>query len=504
MQLRDIIRVAALRANTWRSFRKLNEKPYELAIRRFVRLCRKYPAIKSVYLRHALDDGQWTPALSDIDFTVVIRSDLSRDEEFSFLRSFWKRTRSLLAFFPMVGEIEILNETHLASWTKFGIEGRMAASWQLLAGIETVVKGYRPDPARFALEAFDYTFWFYLRNFSGIFMKSRSPRYLVSQDLARLQRKIDRCLQHIDPEHSAQHTLESKSQNDADTLFAIQEKLDQVLPRVLPLQRPGKSIAKRQKWLLTQVVRRNPKPDEDDNADALQRWRAVIRSIYIDEQEQAFVIFKEDADLQAKKQCVHDVRQFFASKHILPVVLTAALFEYMLRHLCPYKYHYFLKERKLFFGEDMVTGLAPPGKIALAHDLLKQAPLLLTFPQQRNFILPEASDSFRQPEFKFRLERCLALKHYLEQGVIKRRFHDMVADFYAHYPDHADRLYKLTAKQPEWAPENLAFEWFNLLREVTDDIHQALTIESWEYMYGLQNSKKQTASEEQKAATTES
>jgi len=107
MKIRDIVRTAVIRTNPYWPFSRLNRLPYYLAIQAFVQLCKRFPAIKSVYLRHGLTEAHWVPALSDIDLALITDSKLSTEEEFSFLNSFWNHHDRIKKLFPMLGEIEI-------------------------------------------------------------------------------------------------------------------------------------------------------------------------------------------------------------------------------------------------------------------------------------------------------------------------------------------------------------------------------------------------------------
>ncbi len=52
----------------------------------------------------------WIPAVSDIDLTVIIDGSLTELQEYNFLKSFWKKFERLKKIFPMIGEVDIMNE----------------------------------------------------------------------------------------------------------------------------------------------------------------------------------------------------------------------------------------------------------------------------------------------------------------------------------------------------------------------------------------------------------
>jgi hypothetical protein len=61
MEMRDIVRAAVVRTDSYWLFSSLNKMSYYLAIKAFVHLCKRFPEIKSAYLRHGLLTEDWTP-----------------------------------------------------------------------------------------------------------------------------------------------------------------------------------------------------------------------------------------------------------------------------------------------------------------------------------------------------------------------------------------------------------------------------------------------------------
>ncbi|MGH7790867.1 MAG: hypothetical protein ACREOB_00995, partial [Thermodesulfobacteriota bacterium] len=234
MKVRDILRIAVLKTNSCWLFSSLNKMPYYLAIKVFVQMCKRFPEIKSVYLRHRLVEGSWTPALSDIDLAVITDSELSTDEEFYFLRSFWENCDRMKKLFPMLGEIEILNDKHIELWTKFGIEGYISGSWMLLYGKVTVKNNFFVSPKRLAIESLNYALGFYLGLFLIKFNQRDEPLYLVLQDLKRLVFKVQRCLDYININESKKPIVAGLLDNKTDMLFCILNGLEQGIRFIIP------------------------------------------------------------------------------------------------------------------------------------------------------------------------------------------------------------------------------------------------------------------------------
>jgi hypothetical protein len=84
MEVKELVRFLIVKSNPYGPFSTLNKMPYYIAIKGFIQICKRFPEIKSIYLRHGLAEGNWVPGISDIDLTVVIDSDLTVEEEFDF------------------------------------------------------------------------------------------------------------------------------------------------------------------------------------------------------------------------------------------------------------------------------------------------------------------------------------------------------------------------------------------------------------------------------------
>jgi hypothetical protein len=77
MKVEDLVRILIVKTNPYLPFSTLNKMPYYIAIKAFVQLCKGFPEIKSIYLRHGVVEGNWVPGISDIDLTLVTDSKLT-------------------------------------------------------------------------------------------------------------------------------------------------------------------------------------------------------------------------------------------------------------------------------------------------------------------------------------------------------------------------------------------------------------------------------------------
>lgn len=478
MTARDVLRIAVLKTNPYWPFSVLNRMPYWLAVKCFVRTCSKFKEIRSVYLRHALITGNWTPALSDIDLTVLVDGSLSAEAEFAFLRNFWPRFDRLKKFFPMFGEIEILNEDHLDSWAKFGIEGQECSNWQLLAGCELAIKKCRANPGRISLETFDFAFWFYLQQLTDLHFQPPVSHYLLLQDLLRVERKIDRCLSAL-----GVYTASCVDENDRDlcsagVLLAVLQKLQQGLTALGIKEPRPKQEELRRNWLLAQARKRNPKLPQERQLAGLSHWAFLVSAIYLDDRERAFIIVKNADDSVENLRCIEEVTDYFAQRQTRSFILTPDLFAYHMNFLQPYEYARFLDNSNLIFGEDCLVKITRPGQKALIHSLLKETPLLLMFPRSQEFMQPDVRGTLSCHDLEYKLDRALALKLYLQRGTVKGSISEMLQEFDAANPRQALEIARLRNRIKGKQPDRELFVFF---KGLIDDIHGRLASDDcWE------------------------
>ena len=126
----------------------------------------------------------WVPAVSDIDLTVIIDGSLTELQEYNFLKSFWKKFERLKKIFPMIGEVDILNENQIDSWTKFTIRDYETREWKLLYGAKTVTSNYKVNRALLAVDSLNFA----ITNFLEYFIpKFYSKKVLILYHLQSYQ-----------------------------------------------------------------------------------------------------------------------------------------------------------------------------------------------------------------------------------------------------------------------------------------------------------------------------
>ncbi|MCI0454153.1 MAG: hypothetical protein L0Y68_04060 [Candidatus Dadabacteria bacterium] len=476
MKITDIVRTIVLKTNRWWPFSQLNKTPYYIAIWAFVRLCKRFTQIKSVYLRHRLVEGNWTPALSDIDLTVIIDSKLTAEEEFSFLYSFWKNYEGMKKLFPMLGEIEVLNDEHIGSWIKFGIEGYTSQNWILVYGIETVKSNFLVNPKRLAIESLNYALFFYLR-YSLEKFRQEGPPYLVSQDLKRLVHKILRCLNYTNTDDNKKQTVVGRLDDKTDMLFHVLKGLEEGIRFTAPSDNEVGSRKSNKEWLCD-VDSHNKVFFENQALDirALTSQDEAIQSIILNYHKKIFIVLKDGLDALATKSCINTIRRVFAQEDKMPIIIVSfCIFKYILRCYNPFEYTHFIRYRIVAYGKDLLSDIQPPDKTSFINYLIRQTPTLLTFPRNHKLFSPPTPDWFLRRELESMVERSLFLKLYLEKGVIKPWHYELLTESQRHYPEDYKKMRELQESTSQFRNETLSREWFRLLRSMANDIHNYVT-----------------------------
>jgi len=471
MKLRDIVRTAVIRTNPYWPFSRLNRLPYYLAIEAFVQLCKRFPAIKSVYLRHGLTEANWVPALSDIDLALITDSKLSTQEEFSFLNSFWSHHDRMKKLFPMLGEIEILDDKNIKSWTQFDIPGYRSMGWKLVYGVEAEKNHFPMNPKILATDSVNYALRFYLGYFLDKFASKEESNYLTSQDLKRLVLKILRSLNYMNEEDSKNRVVMGGPDDTTDMLVRVLMGLEEGVRFITGNYNNAGSRQNDPIWL-SDLNSHNNVIFENRGFDigAAAPWDEAIQSIILNYDKRVFVVLKDDLEASALKDCVAAIRPVFAQERNMPVIMSSHLFNYMLRHYDPFEYTRLVTYRIVAYGQDLVSDMPPPDKQAFVGYLIRQTPNVLTFPQCHTLISPPSPNWFSGKEFDVIMNRFLFVKLYLDTGVIKPWHNELLVECQNRYPEH---LIKLSALKE--APDSTAGqECFRLLKSIANDVHNRL------------------------------
>jgi hypothetical protein len=365
---RDLLRTAVLATNPYWPFTRLNRWPYDAALSILVRTARKRREISNLYIR--MNSAQpWIPGLSDIDLTVLLRSGLAADDEYGVLESFW-RTCARLQVFPLLGEVQILDEAELGSWLAWTGADPHGPSWRLLYGAANplVVPGQSRHWRRQALLL---AFWMYAVHLPPCLGGSDS--WVRRQDIERRVRKIRRTVEPILAEAGRSDLAVSRP--DAD---------------------PAERVAGAVRNLETAITLAAPSPAISGGT------RDAGEHVLTTPAGQECIVVEDNLD---RRDLADRLRRVWRMRRgpAVPLLLPRRLLAYMLRHVDP-KQH----------GQ-MSTDVPPPGREEFAAHAMN-----------RIFHLPlfvRGAELFSQPfpmrSLRNQLNSVLAAVLYLREGGIR-------------------------------------------------------------------------------------
>jgi len=471
MSINDIVRAAVVKTNDHWPFSRLNRIPYHLAIGALLQLCKNFPQIRSVYLRHGLLEDDWVPAISDIDLTLVIRGQLPPEEEFSFLQSFWQAHDRLKKLFPMLRDIDILDEEHVGSWTRFTIRGYESSRWRLLYGVQTVESEYVPAPMRITVDALNYGLLFYLDCFLPKFYTEERENSVYLHELQRLTRKLSRLAHYSTSSDRRSLETDPPLRDKSDLLAWLVKALDEGMRYVAPAGRITSSANGARQW----------SDDVEAAASVDQVWdlqvpavvaKAIDGVLRLDDRH--IVVLRDDLDVSVIRSCADVVRRVFHQRRSGPVIVSGRLFEHMVRSYDPFLYARLATSRKLAYGRDVLRTIEPPDRCAFIGKVLGHLPSALAFPQKRPVIYPPglAWLDGRGPEWL--LEGALFFQLYLETGSVGRRREALVAETRERYGASYRRLRDIREQAQHAGTTAVAGDFFRLFKDLARDVHSQL------------------------------
>lgn len=464
-------RVVVVKTNPYWPFSALNRAPYYLAIRAFIQLCKGFPEIENVYLRHGLLREDWVPAISDIDLTVLIDHKLSVEEELAFLCCFWKRYDALKKLFPMLTDINVLNSEHVRSCTKFTILGYESTGWRLVYGAGAIEGNYVTSSARIAEDSLNHSLLCYLNLFLKRFYKQEQPTCLVSQEMQRLTSKILRYANHFEPD-SCNAEFDHRARDKGDMLYSTIKELEKRMKHSPPSANSS-SIENVGEWLIDLNSRDIFLKDQTLDLKSLAPFREAIESIYYSYRRN-IIVLSDGLDARTIKRCAEIAVQIFQLRK--PAIVSRSIFKYMVRSYDPFLYTHLALCRKVAQGKDLLPDIQPPEMRFFIKRVLEQTVNVLTFPQSHDLIFPPGPDWFAGPVLDSIVERALFIKLYLENRVIQPRHRELVAECREYYPQPYKILRELRDSAGCASTSSLSEKAFRLLKSLANDIHNCLTI----------------------------
>ena len=470
MKIGEIIRVAVIKTNPYWPFSVLNKIPYYVAIKVFIISCKKFPQIKSVYLRHGLTESKWVPGLSDIDLTVIIDSKLDSEQEYYFLKSFWKRFHSLKKFFPIIGEVDIIDDEKIDSWTKFTIRGYESRFWKLIYGSETVKSNYIVNQERLALDSLNHAITNYTGQFLPKFYSNEKPKYLLSEELHRLTDKIRRYSTKYDSKFNGNKFNHGKLNSQIDMICCIIKVLEENVKNLITL---NKSNIKKQEKNMRNNFNGSSFDNRTIDSSKLDSCYGEIECMLFSNQRN-FIILKDDLDPSTIKHCLEAIQEVLSENNNRPIIISYSTFNYMIRYHNPYTYEHLKKSRRIIFGKDLLTEVEEPYDKHFIKSMLDQVINVLPYPQSYTLFSTMSDNWLKDMKMDMYLDRFLFLKLFLEKAITKQEHKEFIGECQKQYPNYYKNIDELKNNPDKSGNCSYSIEWFRLLKDMANDIHSSL------------------------------
>jgi hypothetical protein len=437
MDLKTLIRTAAVKANAISPLRRLNQIPYNLAVRRMRRLCSRFPEIKSLYLRHGLTRDDWVPGLSDIDLTLVIRSELSPQAEYDFIRSFRKAYLSLKKLYPMLGEVDCLTDSYCNGWTRFTIRGYEAGDWRLIYGSETIESLYSQSTQARHRDSLDLALTVFEEFILDRFFRADEMSWIEKKSFLRIAAKVQRYA----GTHNASAATQALKNDSFDSRVLIQlltlldEQARQAMPHGLSdSENPGTQSKLTESEIELEFAVSRFK--------GLQKYETSIYSLTIG-YGASFLVLKDDLGSSSANRALDGIRRVCFASGIRPLIMTRKLFEYFLVSFRPSEFLALQTHRHVMFGQDLVPDCAAPSAQDCARKVLDQSLNAMLAPGNCVLYPVDSSSAHKLSNIAW---RSLFIKLFLDTGAVGTH-EDCLARCRELYPELCNNIDQLNGGQ---------------------------------------------------------
>lgn len=475
MSLQKLIQTTVVRSNVCWPFSSLNRQVYRLATRAFVRAFRPLPEIRSIYLRHSLVGTDWVPGLSDIDLTVILDSELTPDKEFAFLRRFWRRFGGLKKVFPMLGEVDVLPERQLTTWTRYGNRGHEIGTWRLLHGDPTLPAQPPRLREEIAHDALDQAFSTYFGHLQPRFLEKQGGDFVERLQLQRLTRKIARYAGVTSEEYPGAQS--SVTPDPSSTLLT--QALATLTAGVRNLHAIEAESSPPESPLFEGPIP-PPRVCEDPPVwpAALAEHGEAIEAI-ARTKSGVVAVLREDASFPETTRALSALRDVMSRARVEPTIANPAVLGHVLRsYYGPYFYAGLRDRREILFGEDPLPNVPAPSRTAAARCFLKQTPNILAFARTAGVIEPPNGAWFQEAPLGSMLKRTLFIRLYLEKNELWASYVQNMEACGRCFPDELAALEDLKECARTLDLEALARRCFDIFRDLGEGVHKAVEARS--------------------------
>lgn len=427
--------------------------PYYVAIRATARLLKKYPLVSAAYARNSFALGVWIPGRSDIDLTLILRTGETPQQELENVNGFWKDYAALQRWFPMLGEVEILNEAHFAAWVRFTVTGYEARYWLPVYGNDIDRSGYAGDEGQLRTDRLNHAVSIYYHQMIPVIGSARE------EVLARYTKKILRYLDHPRaPCMDDQLAAMTREELQATVLRELDRKVRE--HDVRSSDEAALDLEYTLGRVMVPVVEEGQAPASlAGNAAAENSLEAVLQAT--NDTKRIYYIPREQLGDGVLRRCIGVANSEPGSA----VVMTRAVFIHFLRHVNPMEYLVLLQNRMLRWGSDPMAGAAIWPEKVFHHAVCAYSVHILPFPY---FPDPERMNASEFRELL--LGWFLRTARYFEDGVVEFDHARLLEHWQKVHPEHGIADWQNCPDDP--------VRRFRLLRVLTDFIGKGMVQEA--------------------------
>jgi hypothetical protein len=436
MNLRTGLQAAALKTNNIWPFSFVNRAAYTVAIRTFLLRCKRFPQIRSIYLRHSLLSLDWVPGVSDIDLTIIFEPPGSDEKEYVFLSKFWSEYIRLQKYFPMLGEADVISSEFLASWSAFGIRGYESTGWKLLYGSETRTGNLPLDSSDVLRESFQYALLYFFNFFLPLFFADNDSS-IIAVRLGRLYSKI---LRYLSSQDST--SLPAADANKEAMLSGLLERFEETCESMSVSERESKI-----QYDFFPAARSNEIPEE--LRPSVSSFAACYTSPFNN-----FVVFRKS---EVDRLVLESLRKWKKTLNGRMLIVTPRLFAYVVESYDSFLYSHLMTCRRLILGEDIFAELSSPSAHDLVRNIFEQVPVILTA-----YTRPQWFGSFPERMLESLLERALMIRTILKEQQLFGSYAEFRSYFRTFFPDEYQTVSDPTRNK---------FEQWQLLRSLAHEIN---------------------------------
>jgi predicted nucleotidyltransferase len=305
---------------------------YYLALSLLKKMCREHKIIHAVYVRNSFAEGEWVAGRSDIDLSVILKDGWEIDNEWKCLRNFKKDYLRLKRFFPMLGEVEYLLESHVDARCRYGYSGYQASGWKILYGQKQSLDIYEGKSDNLILDRL----WQLLSTYVYLFGPHLKVKNWEKKDLCILSRIVEKTLKMSGLELQVNTNFKEPAEAQLAMICLLDIAVKAALREIL-LQDSEQPFQNKEKAFLEY----QGEGGFSLSPDLCQSLLVIVQS-----KEYTYIVLKENC------LTVKFIKAFdFLHKYTKPVFLTSALFQFYFAFCTPFKYISMLENRRVIFGE---------------------------------------------------------------------------------------------------------------------------------------------------------